>query len=90
MLAQRAVVQGAVLRCAACDGWEMLRAGLRGGCACLGSRLCVLIARGRRRAGLRGGHDGPFCNPRRVFFSSSLSIYTQSDTQLDSLMHIDV
>ena len=67
MLVHRAVVQGAVLRCAACDGWEMLRAGLREGCACLGSRLCVLIARGRRRAGLRGGHDGPFCNPRRVF-----------------------
>ena len=59
MLVHRAVVQGAVLRCAACDGWEMLRAGLRGGCACLGSRRCVLIARGRRRAGLRGGHGGP-------------------------------
>jgi len=48
------LVQGAVLRCAACAGWEMLRAGLRKGCARLGSRRCVLIARGRRRAGLRG------------------------------------
>ena len=72
MLVHRAVVQGAVLRCAACDGWEMLRAGLRGGCACLGSRRCVRIARGRRRAGLRGGHGGPFCNPRRVFLKFPL------------------
>ena len=76
MLVHRAVVQGAVLRCAACDGWEMLRAGLLGGCACLGSRRCVLVARGRRRAGLCGGHDGPFCNPRRVFGCSSLLIKT--------------
>ena len=73
----RGCVQGSVHRVGAllCDAALAGRWRARGceaACASARARWCKLIARGWWCAGPRGGHGGPFCNPRRVFATSSL------------------